>query len=88
MEHLEEKEQNEASHLEDENMQDDENGDEPEKFEKQRYNEIISGKQKQIEHTREIAIESAVKLAKVDADSLVELHTKDPKLAEEVAKRF
>lgn len=57
-------------------------------FEKERYNQIVSWKQKQIDSLRQIAIDNAVESAKYNATSLISLHEKDPKLANEVAKKF
>lgn len=57
-------------------------------FEKERYNQIVSWKQKQIESLRQIAIDNAVESAKYNATSLINLYEKDPKLANEVAKKF
>jgi len=60
----------------------------PEKFEKERYNQQMQGKQQQIERTRAIALETAVKLVKADWNELLELHKKDPGLANDVVRKL
>ena len=54
----------------------------------ERYKQQIEGSKKEAERLRNLALESEVKRAEVDANSIIELHGKDPKLADEVAKRF
>lgn len=90
MEHLEEEEivtpeweEQENSHTDSE-----ESNEEEADFEKERFNQIVSGKQKQIDSLRQIAIDNAVEAARYNASSLIKLHDTDPKLANEVAKKF
>ena len=63
-----------------------ENPDNVDKIE--RYKQQIDGSKKEAEKFRNLAIESEVKRAEVDANSIIELHDKDPKMANEVATRF
>jgi len=93
MEHLEEENvtpdtTEEVEEQENSQTKDEEEEDEQIVFEKKRYNEIVAGKQKQVDKLTQIAIDSAYKSARYDANSLVELHETDPKLAEAVAKKF
>lgn len=53
---------------------------------KERYKEILDGKQKQVESYKNMVIETEVKKATKDPTSLVELHNEDPKLAKQVAE--
>jgi len=55
---------------------------------KERYLQQIEGWKKEAQKFRDLAIESEVKRAEVDANSIIELHDKDPKMANEVAKKF
>ena len=53
-----------------------------------RYKEQVAGSKKEADRLRNLAIESEVKLAEVDSSSIIELHKKDPSLANEVAIKF
>ncbi len=53
-----------------------------------RYKQQMEGSKQEAQKFRNLAIESEVKRAEVDANSIIELHGKDPKMAEEVAKKF
>ena len=53
-----------------------------------RYKEQIKGSQEEAMRLRNLAIEQWVKAAEKDARSLLDLHEVDPKLADEVARRF
>ena len=53
-----------------------------------RYKEQMKGSQEEAMRLRNLAIEQWVKAAENDARSLLELHDVDPKLADEVARRF
>lgn len=53
-----------------------------------RYKEQMKGSQEEAMRLRNLAIEQWVKAAEKDARSLLELHDVDPKLADEVARRF
>ncbi len=55
---------------------------------KERYLQQIEGGKQEAQKYRDLAIESEVKRAEVDANSIIDLHAKDPKMADEVAKRF
>jgi hypothetical protein len=54
----------------------------------ERYKQQMEGSKQEAKKFRDLAIESEVARAEVDANSIVELHDKDPKMADEVAKRF
>jgi hypothetical protein len=58
----------------------------PEKLE--RYKQQMEGSKKEAQKFRDLAIESEVKRAEADANSITDLHSKDPKMADEVAKKF
>lgn len=89
MEHLEEENVTpEADEAEENSQPQSKESDEDADFEKERYNQIVSWKQKQIDNLRQIAVNSAVESAKYNANSLIDLHNTDPKLANEVAKKF
>ena len=81
------------------NLHDDKNIETPEKDNSQnapdvapetklRHDQQMEGARKEVQRLRDLAIESEVKRAEVDANSIVELHDKDPKMANEVAERF
>lgn len=53
-----------------------------------RHKEQETWSKAEVTRLRNLAIEAEVKLAKVDANNLIELSTRDPKLADEVARRF
>ena len=53
-----------------------------------RYKEQMKGSQEEAMRLRNLAIEQWVRAAENDARSLLELHDVDPKLADEVARRF
>lgn len=53
-----------------------------------RYKEQLKGSREEAERLRNLIIDREVKAAERDASSLLELHKTDPKLANEVAKRF
>ena len=53
-----------------------------------RYKEQLKGSREEAERLRNLVIDREVKAAEKDARSLLELHDTDPKLANEVAKRF
>lgn len=53
-----------------------------------RYKEQIKGSRAEAERLRSLIIDREVKAAEKDARSLLELHETDPKLANEVARRF
>lgn len=53
-----------------------------------RYKEQLKGSREEAERLRNLIIDREVKAAEKDAKSLLELHETDPKLANEVAKRF
>lgn len=54
----------------------------------ERYKQQMEGSKQEAQKFRDLAIDSEVKRAEVDANSIVELHDKDPKMADEVAKKF
>ena len=54
----------------------------------ERYKQQMEGSKQEAQKFRDLAIESEVKRAEVDANSIVDLHAKDPKMADEVAKKF
>jgi len=79
------------------NLQDNNNKQAPEKVNPEitsenekleRYKQQVEGSKKEAERLRNLALESEVKIAELDANSIIELHDKDPKMADEVAKRF
>lgn len=78
----------EALETEDPQNADESEHADPEKFEKERYNQIVQGKTAEVKKFEEIAIKAAIKSASIDAESLIELHKEDPKLAEKVATRM
>ena len=53
-----------------------------------RYKEQLKGSREEAERLRNLIIDREVKAAEKDAKSLLELHETDPKLANEVARRF
>lgn len=53
-----------------------------------RYKEQMKGSQEEAMRLRELAINQWVKAAENDARSLLDLHDVDPKLADEVARKF
>ena len=53
-----------------------------------RYKEQIAWSKSEAERLRQMVIEVEVQKASQNADSLLELHSKDPKMANEVAKEF
>ena len=53
-----------------------------------RYKQLVHWSREETKRFKNLIIESEVKNASKDAWSLLELHKKDPKLADEVAKRF
>ena len=53
-----------------------------------RYKEQLAWSKSEAERLRKMVIEAEVQKASQNADSLLELHSKDPKLANEVAKEF
>jgi len=55
---------------------------------KERYLQQIEGWKKEAQKFRELALESEIKRAEVDSSSIIELHDKDPKMANEVAQSF
>jgi len=55
---------------------------------KERYKQQIEWSRQEAEKYREIALQAEYDKASKDGSSLLELHEKDPKLADEVAKRF
>ena len=55
---------------------------------KERWKQQLEWSKKEADKYRQYALETEVSKAKTDANSLLELHDKDPKLANEVAKRF
>ena len=55
---------------------------------KERYKQQIEGSKKEVEKYRKMVLDSEVQKASQDANSLLELYDKDPKLANEVAKEF
>lgn len=54
----------------------------------ERYKQQMKGDKADAERFKNIAIEAWYKAASNDADTLLELHKQDPKLAKEVANRF
>lgn len=54
----------------------------------ERYKQQIAGSKAEAERLRNLMIDREVKNAEKDARSLLELHDADPKLADEVARRF
>lgn len=62
--------------------------DSPDEQVSKRHAEQMEWARKEVQRLKEIAIEAAVKEASVNAKSLIDLHSKDPKLANEVAKKF
>lgn len=54
----------------------------------ERYKQQLAGSKQEAERLRNLVIDREVKNAEKDARSLLELHDVDPKLADEVAKRF
>lgn len=53
-----------------------------------RHQEQMEGSKQEVERMRSLLIDSEVQKAEQNAKSLLELHEKDPKTANEVAKRF
>ncbi len=54
----------------------------------ERYKQQLAGSKAEAERLRNLVIDREVKNAEKDARSLLELHDADPKLADEVARRF
>lgn len=54
----------------------------------ERYKQQLAGSKQEAERLRNLVIDREVNNAKKDARSLLELHDVDPKLADEVAKKF
>lgn len=77
-------EEQDNSHTEDDNEESQQASWEANK----RHKEQMEWSRKEVERLRSIAIENAVESAKYNANSLISLHSKDPKLANEVAKKF
>ncbi len=55
---------------------------------KLRHEQQMEGSKKEVQKYHDLAIDSEVKRAEMDSNSIIELHSKDPKLANEVAKKF
>lgn len=53
-----------------------------------RHDQQMEGARKEVQKYRDLAIDSEVKRAELDANSIIELHEKDPKMANEVAVKF
>ncbi len=53
-----------------------------------RYKEQLAGSAKEALRYKEMLLETEIQKASSDANSLLELHKKDPRLANEVAKSF
>jgi hypothetical protein len=53
-----------------------------------RYKEQLAGSTQEATRYRAMVLETEIQKASNDASSLLELHKKDPKLANEVAKSF
>lgn len=54
----------------------------------QRYKEQATGSSQEAQRLRDMVIDAEYSKAEADGSSLLELHAKDPKLAEAVAKKF
>lgn len=67
---------------------DDSENDDEQDAKSKRHKEQMEWSKKEVERIRSIAIETAVVAAKADARSLMKLHEADPKLANDVAKKF
>lgn len=61
---------------------------EPDEATSKRHAEQMAWAKQEVDRVMELAIDAAETAAKVDVRSLEELYQKDPKLADEVAKRF
>jgi hypothetical protein len=53
-----------------------------------RHAEQLEGSRAEVSRMREMAIDSIAKASEKDSDVFLETHSKDPKLANEVAKRL
>lgn len=62
--------------------------DDTTKIDNKRAMQIAEGSKREVDRVRALAVDAEVKLAAQDANNLLELAKKDPKLANEVAKRF
>jgi hypothetical protein len=59
-----------------------------EELTKERYKQQLEGSKAEAERLKAMLIDEEVSKASQDAKKLLELHKKDPKLADEVAKKF
>lgn len=80
----------ETTSVEQDNSQEEAEADTPEEVttEKERRKQQLSGSKQEAERNRTIAIDLAVDAVSNDANKLLELHEKDPKLANAVAQKF
>lgn len=67
---------------------DDSENDDEQDAKSKRHKEQMEWSKKEVERIRSIAIETAVMAAKADARSLMKLYEADPKLANDVARKF
>jgi len=70
------------------NPQQDQESAPTEELTKERYKQIVDWSKKEADKYRQMVVDTEVQKASKNANSLLELHEKDPKLAKEVAKWF